>query len=95
MNKNVEMIKKKINPLLKKNEIKKAAIFGSYAVGLNTKTSDVDILVELNDGFGLFEFSGLKLDLEKILKKKVDLVEYKAIRPELRQSILQNQVRIV
>jgi uncharacterized protein len=95
MKKNLKQIQDKIIPLLKANGVLKASIFGSYVTGKNTKKSDVDILVELNSDFGLFEFSGLKIALEEKLRKQVDLVEYGAIRPELKQSILKNQVRIL
>jgi len=37
---------------------------------------------------------GIKLDLEEKLKKKVDLVEYKAIKPALKDNILSSQLPI-
>ncbi len=43
MNKEIEKIKKKIVPILKKNKVVRAGIFGSYARGENKKNSDVDI----------------------------------------------------
>jgi len=88
-------IKKKIKPILKRHDIKKAAVFGSYARGDQKKKSDVDILVQYrkNDK-SLFDFVGLKLDLEKRLNKKVDLVEYSTIRPRIKDRILKEQVFI-
>ena len=41
---------------------------------------------------GLFEFSGLKLDLEELLGRKVDLVSYRGIHPALKRRILIEQV---
>src|SRR3989344_6115401 len=43
----LENIKKKIIGVLRKNNIKKAGIFGSYARGEGQRGSDVDILIEL------------------------------------------------
>ncbi len=80
--------------LLKKNGIKKAGIFGSYARGEQTKASDIDILIEPYKGMGL-EFVGLAFDLEKELGKKVDLVTYKSLHPLLKKSILKDEVRII
>ena len=69
----IKNIKKKITPILKRHDVKKAAIFGSYARGEEKKKSDVDILIEYKrDDKSLFDFVGLKLDLEEKLKKQVD-----------------------
>ena len=60
--------------------VKKAYLFGSFAKGTATSHSDLDILVELdlNHSMGL-EFIQMKLDLEVLLKKEVDLVTTKGI----------------
>ncbi|KHO54610.1 MAG: hypothetical protein QT10_C0014G0008 [archaeon GW2011_AR19] len=91
---NIEKIKEKIIPILKKHKAIKAGIFGSYARGDYKEKSDIDILVELNKNLSLDEVIMIKIDLEKVLKKKVDLVEYETIRPELRESILKEEVSI-
>ena len=75
-------------PILQKHNIKKAALFGSIVRGRATNDSDIDILIDAPDGFGYFDLAGLKVELEKIFNREVDLVEYKAIRPELREHIL-------
>jgi len=87
-------LKPKIIEILKKNHIKKAGIFGSYARGDFKKNSDIDILVEppKNIGFG---FIGIEMDLEKSLNKKVDLITYKYISPYLRDKILKEEIRIL
>jgi len=95
MNKEIKIIKDKIGPILKKNKVTKAGIFGSYARGEQNKKSDVDILVEINDDRSLTELIGLKLMLEKNLKRKVDLVEYCTIRKELKDSILNDEIRLL
>ena len=43
----------------------------------------------------LIGFIGLKLALEEILKKKVDLVEYSAIKPIIKERILSEEIRII
>jgi predicted nucleotidyltransferase len=86
-------IKKKITPILKKYEIKRASIFGSVARGQQNKTSDVDILVEPGKPMG-FEFIGLKMDIEKSIRRKIDLLTYKSVNPLLKKEILGHQVKI-
>jgi len=91
--KKIESIKKKIIPILKKNKVSRAGIFGSYARGEETKDSDVDILVEFNGS--LLDLVDLEIGLRKILKKKVDLLTYAGISPYLQKRILDEEVRIV
>jgi len=92
MVKDLEDIKKKINPILKKHAVKKAGIFGSFAKKEQDKKSDVDILIEFkNNDKTLLDLVALKLDLEDILKRKVDVVEYPTIKPLLRKAILKEQ----
>lgn len=53
----------------------KAYLFGSYVHGMADQESDIDILVDLDytQRIGL-QFIQMKMDLEKLLKNKVDLV---------------------
>ena len=57
--------------------------------------SDIDILVEIGKDISLLDFVGLKLELEEVLENKVDLVEYKTIKPLLKERILKEQVMIL
>lgn len=92
-NKNeIEKIKSKLIPLLKKYKVSRAGIFGSYARGEQNRRSDVDILVEVGRDMGLIEFISFKMLLEKTIKKKIDLVEYQTIRKELRDRILNEEI---
>lgn len=63
-------------------------IFGSHARNTHTVKSDVDLLVKMPKKSTLLDMAGMKQDLEKALKKKVDLVTYKSIKPALRSQIL-------
>ncbi len=94
--KEIEKIKEKIVPLLKKNKVIRAGIFGSYARGEQNKKSDIDIVVNINDkNMSLLGFIGLNRLLEEVLKKKVDLVEYSAIKPIIKNRILNEEIRII
>ncbi|MDD5148829.1 MAG: nucleotidyltransferase family protein [Candidatus ainarchaeum sp.] len=95
MNSVLIKLKPKIVRVLKKHGVKKAGVFGSYAIGKPKKSSDVDILIDLHGGISLFGFAGIKLELEDALKKKVDLVEYSCIKPFIRESVLKSEVRIL
>ena len=89
----IEFIKKKIAPILREFNVKKAGIFGSYARKENKEKSDIDLLVK-TDGMGIFEFIRLRETLRKALGRKVDLVEYEEIREELKNNILADEIPI-
>jgi predicted nucleotidyltransferase len=90
----VEEIKNKIKPVLKRNGILKAGIFGSFSRGENNGESDIDILVKIENEISLLDFIGIKLELEDVLGKKVDLVEYDAIKPAIRENILKEEISL-
>jgi len=87
-------IKPKIIQVLKKNNVKKAGIFGSYAKGEQRKNSDIDILIEPPEGIG-FGFAGIEIELEKKLGKKVDLVTYRYISPYIKKEVLKEEIKIL
>ena len=95
-NREIEKIKSKIQGILKKNKVNRAGIFGSYSRGEQRKDSDIDIAVNINDkNMSLLGFIGLKLALEKVLNKKVDLVEYSVIKPLIKNRILNEEIKII
>ncbi|MFZ3074204.1 MAG: nucleotidyltransferase family protein [Minisyncoccales bacterium] len=83
--------KDKIVEILKRNGVKKAAVFGSFARGEEKKTGDIDILVEVPEGTVFFEFIGLEMELEKAAKRKIDLLTFNSIHPLLKDIILKEQ----
>ena len=86
-----QSIKQKIAPILKRQGVSKAALFGSVARGEAKKNSDIDLLIKIKKNKSLFDIVRLKLELEKKLGRKVDLVEYSAIRPSIKDIILREQ----
>jgi len=94
MTKKITEIKAKILPILKKNDVVRASIFGSFARGEEKRGSDVDMLVEFKEPKGMFHRIGLKYALEKILDKKVDLLTYNAINPLLKEYIYKDEIKI-
>lgn len=95
MSEEIKTIKKKIVPVLKQAGVLRSSIFGSVARGEARKKSDVDILVEIPKPYGLFKFISIKNQLEDVLGKKVDLVEFASIKPAIKENILKDQVQIL
>jgi hypothetical protein len=92
---NIEEIGGKILPVLKKYGIKKAGIFGSVVRGEDSEDRDVDILVEIENRMSLLDFAGLKIELEEAIGRKVDLGEYSAIKPLIKEHILKEEAPLL
>ncbi|OLT54681.1 hypothetical protein BJF88_07865 [Cellulosimicrobium sp. CUA-896] len=62
-------------------------VFGSVAEGSDTADSDVDLLVDLDEGVGLFGLGALETELEEILGRSVDVVPERTLREAVRATI--------
>jgi len=63
--------------------VKKIGLFGSFLKGDANKNSDIDFLIEFDEAT-FDNYMDLKFTLERIFKKKVDLVVEDALKPALR-----------
>ena len=79
--------------LKRKYNVISIGVFGSYASGNASASSDVDILVEYSENPG-WEFIDLKEFLEGILDLKVDLVTLNALRPSFKENILSQLIQV-
>jgi len=95
MKSNIEEIKDKIVPVLKRHDVVRAALFGSFVRGEAKKGSDIDILVEFKGEKSLLDLVALKLELEDLLGREVDVLTYNSIHPFIRETILKEQVAIL
>lgn len=75
-----------------KAEIK--GIFGSYVRGRQREGSDLDVLVEFDEGANLLHLVGLAEFLEEKLHLKVDVVPESALRKEIKDAILREKVAV-
>ena len=87
----IEEIKKTLIEVLRKHGVKKAALFGSIVRGEITEESDIDLLIEFEGRKSLLDLAGLKLDLQELLRRRVDVLTYKSIHPLLKERILSEQ----
>ena len=70
--------------------VKRLTLVGSYAQGKANPKSDIDFLVEFEDGRGLFDdYIGALHFLEDLFHQKIDLGEKHLLRKELRSYILE------
>jgi len=76
--------------LKKKYGVKRIGFFGSFIRSEQKKTSDVDVLVEFEKEAKTFDnYMNLKFFLEDIFGRKVDLVLFDALKPDIKDRILE------
>ena len=92
----LQFLKSNKNSLRENFHLSKIGLFGSFARGEQKPTSDVDILIELEEGTkNIFD---LEYDLCELLKKQfkrnVDVVHEKSIRSCFKPYILKDAIYI-
>jgi len=73
---------------LRKNKARNPRVFGSVARRQATRQSDLDLLVDFDPDASIFDMVGLKIDLELVLHRKVDVVEPRGLHWLMRPQIL-------
>jgi len=69
--------------------VRRIGVFGSFARGDEHEESDIDILIEFEEGGRSFDtYMDLKFFLEDLFGRRVDLVDRDAIKPALAPHIL-------
>ena len=80
---------KKHKAELHKYHVKKIGLFGSVLRGNSTESSDIDLIVEFEEGEKTYEnFIELAFYLDEIFQKKVELLTIEGLSPFLRNKIL-------
>lgn len=80
--------------VLKKLGVRSLSLFGSVARDEATPASDVDILVELEPPVTFDRYMDVKFYLEDQLQRKVDLVSWKSLKPQIRASVEQEAIHV-
>lgn len=87
-----KMPKKKLIEFCKRNHIRKLSVFGSATRGQLGSDSDIDLLVEFEEGHtpGLFSIVRMEMELAKVLGRKVDLRTPEDLSQYFRNEVVQN-----
>lgn len=88
-------LQEQIISILKRRGVLHAAIFGSVAKGRANTSSDIDILVELKEGSTLLDLATLKVELQDLLGREVDVLTYRSVDPLLKEQVLKERVPIL
>jgi predicted nucleotidyltransferase len=87
------ILKKHRDKFKEKYYVKRIGIFGSLSKGEQTSENDLDILVEFDGPIG-WDIVELKDYLEDLIAKKIDLVNINALKPQLRENILNEVIYV-
>lgn len=86
----IDEIRDIITPIAKLHGVDKVFLFGSYARGDATASSDVDLCVDAPALRGLFALGGLYADLEDALSKRIDVVTTGSLKYNKDETFLDN-----
>ena len=70
----IEVLRNELPYLKREFGIKKIALFGSFAKGLQTPQSDIDIYIEVDESLDLDERLNLSGYLRNVFGRKIDVV---------------------
>jgi uncharacterized protein len=86
--------RKQILQIAARHGARKVRVFGSVARGTARRGSDVDFLVEMDEGRSLLDHAALILDLERLLKRPVDVASERGLRQPLRREVLKDAIAL-
>lgn len=90
----IEILKAATADSLHKYKAQIKGVFGSFARGEESESSDIDVLVDFKEDADLFDFVGLSLFLEEKLHRPVDIVPTDTIKSDIRNIILKEAIYI-
>ncbi|MCM8779503.1 MAG: nucleotidyltransferase family protein [Candidatus Omnitrophica bacterium] len=88
----IKILKGLENEVRQKYKANIRGVFGSFVRGDQDAKSDIDILVEFEEGANLFDFVGLSIFLEERFRFPVDIVPIDTIREEIKENILKEAI---
>lgn len=73
---------------------KNARVFGSVLTGLDTETSDLDILIDTTPSTSLMDVVAIQVELENLLGISVDVLTPNALPDKFRSTVLAQAVKV-
>ena len=84
----------KLAGICKRNQVARLRLFGSYARGEATESSDIDLIAEFASPKSLFDIVRIEIEMSDALGRKVDLLTEGAVSPYIRDRI-RDDIRVV
>ena len=87
-NKTLLFLKQRVTPIAERHGARNVRVFGSVARGEDRPDSDLDILIDLEDGRTLLDLIGFQQELEQALGRKVDVHTERSLSRYFRDEVL-------
>jgi predicted nucleotidyltransferase len=88
----IQQQKKNILAIARQHGIVRLRLFGSVVRGEETPQSDIDLLVDLEPGRSMLDLGGALIQLQELLRRKVDIVTEGGLHWYLKEKIMQEAV---
>lgn len=88
----IQQQKKNILAIARQHGLVRLRLFGSVLRGEETPQSDIDLLVDLEPGRSMFDLGGALIQLQELLRRKVDIVTEGGLHWYLKEKIIQEAV---
>lgn len=90
----VEKNRQQILSLARKNGVRNVRVFGSMARNDANEESDLDLLVELEEGKSGFALGGFLKDVSRLVHRKVDVVTEKSLHSAIHDKVLREAITL-
>ncbi len=92
----IKILQNEKQDILEKYGVRLLGVFGSYVRNEQTSESDIDILIEIKEPvkIGLFEYTGLIMELSKKLNAEVHIADKDYLKPNIGKHILKEVVNL-
>jgi uncharacterized protein len=95
MNTMIQELRERVAGPMRRRGVVRAGVFGSVARGESGEGSDIDFLVEFERGRSLLDLAGLRLELQDLLNREVDVATPNSLHPKLRARILADLIPLL
>ena len=85
----IRRLRPQIMELARKHRARQVSVFGSCVRGEMRADSDIDFLVDFEEGYTLLDIAGMINGLEDLLGTKVDVIDRPSLRKELWETVMQ------
>ncbi len=92
MDKFIEEHRDAIRRLAMKRGAVRVRLFGSLAREDGGPHSDVDLLIDLEEGRSALALGGILMDLQDLLGRRIDVVTPESLHPKIKKKVLEQAV---
>jgi len=90
----LQRLRTEIYRIARKHNAEKVYVFGSCARKEETPESDIDLLIEFNQGATLFDQIDIRDEVRTLLDRPVDVVSKRGLHPYIRNRVLSEAVEL-